>query len=55
LRKSTIFIREEKLARDFNKMHEKMELFSLHNIKTSEQEHMDAVLKLIKYGIPTRL
>jgi hypothetical protein len=50
-----IFIREEeKLARDFYiKMYEKWSSLVFNNIKTSEQEHMDAVLRiLVKYGIP---
>ena len=50
-----IFIREEeKLARDFYiKMYEKWGSLVFNNINTSEQEHMDAVLRLlVKYGIP---
>jgi hypothetical protein len=50
-----IFIREEeKLARDFYiKMYEKWGSLAFHNIEASEQEHMDAVLRLlVKYGIP---
>ena len=49
------FIREEeKLARDFYiEMYEKWGSLVFNNIKTSEQEHMDAVLRLlVKYGIP---
>jgi len=50
-----IFIREEeKLARDFYiEMYEKWGSLVFNNIKASEQEHMDAVLRLlVKYGIP---
>lgn len=49
------FIREEeKLARDFYvEMYEKWGSLVFNSIKASEQEHMDAVLRLlVKYGIP---
>jgi hypothetical protein len=50
-----IFIREEeKLARDFYiEMYEKWGSLVFNNIKASEQEHMEAVSRLlVKYGIP---
>jgi hypothetical protein len=50
-----VFIREEeKLARDFYMtMYEKWGSLVFSSIQASEQEHMDAVLRLlVKYGIP---